>query len=108
MQCFAPHQRWRLSVVTHTARTVLRGYAMNLFGPPEVIETEVFAAVPQALRKTHTPAERITAGGGAVAAGSFGYRRTESSRSSPSTRASRTTCADTRTVVSLSPITRSG
>ena len=30
-----------------------------MFAPPQLIETEVFAAVPQNLRKSHVPAERI-------------------------------------------------
>ena len=33
-----------------------------MFAPPQLIETEVFAAVPQNLRKSHVPAERIAAG----------------------------------------------
>src|SRR6187399_3029624 len=42
-----------------------------MFAPPQLIETEVFAAVPQNLRKIHVPAERIAAGAGGVPAGSF-------------------------------------
>ena len=42
-----------------------------MFAPPQLIQTEVFAEVPQALRKTTVPAERIAAGGGDVPAGSF-------------------------------------
>ena len=42
-----------------------------MFAPPQLIETEVFAAVPQNLRKSHVPAERIAAGAGGVPAGSF-------------------------------------
>ena len=42
-----------------------------MFAPPQLIETEVFAALPQSLRKTHVPAERIAAGGGGIPAGSF-------------------------------------
>ena len=42
-----------------------------MFAPPQLIETEVFAAVPQNLRKSHVPAERLAAGGGGVPAGSF-------------------------------------
>jgi hypothetical protein len=33
-----------------------------MFAPPELIQTEVFTEVPQALRKTSTNAERIAAG----------------------------------------------
>ena len=42
-----------------------------MFAAPELIQTEVFAEVPQSLRKTTVPAERITAGGGGIPAGSF-------------------------------------
>ena len=42
-----------------------------MFAPPQLIETEVFAEVPQSLRKSHVPVERIAAGGGPVPAGSF-------------------------------------
>ena len=42
-----------------------------MFAPPQLIQTEVFAALPQSLRKTHVPAERIAAGGGGIPAGSF-------------------------------------
>src|SRR4051812_6506212 len=42
-----------------------------MFEPPQLIETEVFAAVPQNLRKSHVPPERIAAGGGGIPAGSF-------------------------------------
>ena len=42
-----------------------------MFAPPQLIQTEVFAEVPQSLRKTAVPVERIAAGGGGVPAGSF-------------------------------------
>ena len=42
-----------------------------MFAAPQLIQTEVFAEVPQSLRKTHVPAERIAAGGGGTPAGSF-------------------------------------
>ena len=42
-----------------------------MFPPPQLVETEVFAAVPQNLRKTFVPPERVAAGGGGVPAGSF-------------------------------------
>jgi gluconolactonase len=44
---------------------------MGFFAPPELIRTEVFAELPQALKKTSLPAERIAAGKSPVAAGSF-------------------------------------
>jgi gluconolactonase len=44
---------------------------MGFFAPPELIETEVFAEVPQALRKTSASDERLAAGKGLIAAGSF-------------------------------------
>lgn len=44
---------------------------MNLFAPPQLIQTAVFAEVPQAMRKTSVPAERIAAGGGGIPAGCF-------------------------------------
>ena len=37
-----------------------------MFPPPQLVETEVFAAVPQNLRKTFVPPERVAAGGGGV------------------------------------------
>ena len=45
-----------------------------MFAPPELIETEVFAAVPQNLRKSHVPAERIAAGAGGVPRGQLSRR----------------------------------
>ena len=42
-----------------------------VFAAPQLIQTEVFAAVPRSLRKTTVPAERIAAGGGGIPAGSF-------------------------------------
>ena len=42
-----------------------------MFNAPKLIQTEVFAEVPQSLRKTTVPAERIAAGGGGIPAGSF-------------------------------------
>ena len=42
-----------------------------MYAAPQLIETEVFAEVPSALRQTTVPAERIAAGGGGVPAGSF-------------------------------------
>jgi gluconolactonase len=42
-----------------------------MFAPPPLIDTQVFAEVPHALRKTHIPAERVAAAGGPLPAGSF-------------------------------------
>jgi len=42
-----------------------------MFAPLELIQTEVFTEVPQALRKTSTNAERIAAGRGMPKAGCF-------------------------------------
>ncbi|MBI4189799.1 MAG: SMP-30/gluconolactonase/LRE family protein [Betaproteobacteria bacterium] len=42
-----------------------------MFALPQPIQTEVFAEVPQSLRKAGVPAERIAAGRGAPAAGCF-------------------------------------
>jgi len=42
-----------------------------MFATPRLIQTEVFAEVPKALRKGAVPAERISAGGGDIPAGCF-------------------------------------
>jgi gluconolactonase len=44
---------------------------MGFFTPPELIETEFFAELPQVLRKTSASDERLAAGKGPIAAGSF-------------------------------------
>ena len=98
---------------------------------PQIIETEVFAAVPQNLRKSDVPAERIAAGGGGVPGGSFlegpsfdragnlyvvdipyrrifASRRRASSMSWRNTTASPTVCASIKTGAFSSPIIKSG
>jgi len=42
-----------------------------MFAAPQLIQTEVFLEIPQSLRKTHVPAERIASGAGGVPAGCF-------------------------------------
>ncbi|MBI3939059.1 MAG: SMP-30/gluconolactonase/LRE family protein [Betaproteobacteria bacterium] len=44
---------------------------MSLFAPPQIIETEVFAELPDKYRRRDAPAERIAAGKGAVPGGCF-------------------------------------
>jgi gluconolactonase len=44
---------------------------MSLFAPPELIQTEVFAEVPQALRKAGNSPERVAAGKSPTPAGCF-------------------------------------
>lgn len=47
------------------------GGVATLFAPPELVRTEVFAELPESLRKKHANPERTAAGKGPTPAGSF-------------------------------------